>query len=72
MTTPATTPATDMNELLNIPEMAAYLRVGKASIQRWCRQGKLPAVKIGKEYRVRRRDIDAWYERQRVQASTAP
>ncbi|MCX6023854.1 MAG: helix-turn-helix domain-containing protein [Chloroflexi bacterium] len=62
-----TTPTTDPNELLNIPETAAYLRVGKATVQRWCKEGKLPAVKIGKEYRVRRRDIDAWYERLRVQ-----
>ncbi len=64
-----TTPASDPGDLLNIPEMAAYLRVCKATAQRFCREGKLPAVKIGKAFRVRRADLDAWYEGQRVQAA---
>ncbi len=63
-----TTSASDPNELLNIPEMAAYFHIHKATVQKMCRNGVLPAVKIGKEYRVRRRDLDTWYEARRVQA----
>lgn len=39
-----------------------YLKVCRATVQRWCKEGKLPAVKIGKEYRIRRSDLERWYE----------
>lgn len=57
-----------MNDLLNIIEVAAYLKVGRATIQRWSHSGKLPAVKMGRDYRIRRSDLAAWYESRRVVA----
>ncbi len=42
--------------------MTRILKMSKATVQRWCRQRKLPAVKIGKAYRIRRGDLDEWYE----------
>ncbi|MCX6024638.1 MAG: helix-turn-helix domain-containing protein [Chloroflexi bacterium] len=53
---------TGMNDLLTVLEVMAHLKVCRATVQRWCKEGKLPAVKIGKEYRVRRRDLDSWYD----------
>ena len=50
------------NELLTVMQVMDHLKVCRATVQRWCKEGKLPAVKIGKEYRVRRRDLDAWYD----------
>lgn len=51
-----------MNDLLTVLEVMSYLKVCRATVQRWCKEGKLPAVKIGKEYRIRRSDLEKWYE----------
>ena len=53
------------DELLSVYDITAYLRVNRATVQKWCREGRLPAVKIGRDYRIRRRDLEAWYEAQR-------
>jgi excisionase family DNA binding protein len=54
-----------MDDLLDLKEVAAILKVGRAAVQIWAKQGRIPAVKVGKSYRVRRRDLEAWYEAQR-------
>ncbi len=50
------------DELLSVEDITRILKVSRATAQRWCRDRKLPAVKIGKAYRVRREDLDKWYE----------
>jgi len=50
------------DELLSVADMTRILKVSKATVQRWCRQRRLPAAKIGKAYRIRRGDLDEWYE----------
>lgn len=52
----------DEGELLSVEEMTRILKVSKPTIQRWCRDRKIPAAKIGKAYRIRREDLDRWYE----------
>ena len=41
-----------MLELLTVAEAAAYLRVSRATLWRWCQEGRLPALKIGREWRI--------------------
>ena len=41
-------------ELLGAEEVAALLGVKESTIWRWCREGRLPALKVGKRWRVRR------------------
>lgn len=48
--------------LLTLAEVIKILKMGRATVQRWCRDGRLPAAKIGKEYRIRRGDLEQWYE----------
>ena len=55
------------SELLSINDVTRILKISKATVQRWCRDRKLPAAKIGKEYRIRREDLERWYEAQRRQ-----
>ena len=41
-----------MDDLLTVEEAAAYLRVSRATVWRWCKSRKVPAVKIGREWRI--------------------
>jgi len=44
--------------LLTVEEAAAYLRVSKATVWRWCSRGMLPAFKLGREWRIRKSELD--------------
>lgn len=57
-----TTSFMDSDELLSAEEVGRILKLSKSTVQRWCHGGKLPAVKMGKMYRVRKKDLDNWYE----------
>ena len=57
----------DEGELLSVEEMTRILKVSRATVQRWCHSGELPAVKIGKSYRIRRYDLNEWYETKLLQ-----
>jgi excisionase family DNA binding protein len=48
-------------DLLSTKEVGAILKVSKITVQRWCREGKIPAARIGKAYRSRK-SLDQWYE----------
>ncbi len=50
-------------ELLTIDEVAAYLRIAPNTIYRWCRDGKLNGIKIGKEWRIARADLESFLTR---------
>ncbi len=47
------------NELLTVEEVADYLRTTTNTIYRWLRSGKLPGVKFGKEWRIRREVLES-------------
>lgn len=46
-----------MNEILTVQEVANYLRVSRVTIWRWCKQGVLPASRIGRNWRINREDL---------------
>jgi excisionase family DNA binding protein len=46
-------------ELLTLAEAAAYLRVHRRTMTRLLRQGVVPGVKIGRQWRVRKADLEA-------------
>ena len=47
------------HQLLTVEEAAAYLRVTPATVYRLLRAGKLPGVRVGRQWRVRRTALDA-------------
>lgn len=42
----------EKDALLTPKEVAEYLKVPVETVWRWCRKGTLPAVKIGKYWRI--------------------
>jgi len=45
-------------EILNVDDVGSYLGVGRATVYRWCREGRLPCLKVGKSWRVRRAALE--------------
>ena len=45
---------------MDIKELAEYLGIGKSTIYNLIRQKKIPASKIGKQYRFSREVVDSW------------
>lgn len=50
----------DGEELLTVAEVAAGLRVSRMTVYRLIHAGTLPALRVGKTYRIRRRDLEAF------------
>ena len=53
-----------MKAFLSIKEAAEYLGVEYKTVYRLVKQGKLPAGKVGGVYRIRREDLEAYFEAQ--------
>jgi len=49
-----------MTELMTLEEVAAYLRVTKKTIYRLLKQGKIPASKVGHQWRFDKASINEW------------
>ena len=50
-------------KLLTINEITAILKVSKLTIYRYIKAGKLPAYKVGRDYRVKQEDFDRFLEK---------
>lgn len=55
--------ADEKKEFLSLEEVADFLGVTYQLIYRLVRSGELPAVRLGKLYRVARADLDSYLER---------
>ena len=54
---------------LTTEEVLDYLQVNLRTVYRLIKAGKIPAVRVGRQWRFRKRDIDAWLESQRPRRS---
>ena len=52
------------NEILTIEEVANYLRLKPQTIYKWAQEKRIPAAKLGKEWRFRKSVIDRWFDDQ--------
>lgn len=55
------------DQLLTAAEVADQLRVSTMTVYRLIKSGELSAVRVGRNYRVRRSDLDAYLESQVVE-----
>ena len=56
-------------DLLGAEDVAGMLGVKESTIWRWCREGRLPCLKVGKRWRVRREALEDFL-RERERSST--
>lgn len=49
-------------EVLTVEQAAEMLQLHKATVYKYIREGVVPAVRIGKSYRILRRDLDALFQ----------
>jgi excisionase family DNA binding protein len=50
---------------LTTEEVLEYLQVNLRTVYRLIKAGKIPAVRVGRQWRFRKRDIDVWLDSQR-------
>ena len=57
-----------MTQLMTLQEVADYLRVTEKTIYRLLKQGRIPATKVGHQWRFDKTAIDEWLQRGSVGA----
>jgi len=57
---------------LTTEEVLAYLQVNLRTVYRLIKAGKIPAVRVGRQWRVRKRDLDAWLDGQSPRSNGHP
>ena len=56
---------------LTTEEVLEYLQVNLRTVYRLIKAGKIPAVRVGRQWRFRRADLDTWLDSQRTAKSDA-
>lgn len=54
-----------MQRLIDIDELANYLKLQKQTIYNWLHQRKISGIKMGGVWRFDRREIEAWLKSRR-------
>jgi excisionase family DNA binding protein len=57
----------ELEAFLTTDEVLGYLKTTPRTIYRLIRTGELPAIRIGRQWRFRRSDLDGWLDRQRTE-----
>lgn len=60
------------HEILTVEQAAEYLQVHKMTVYRYIREGMLPAAKLGKMYRLFRRDVESFVDAMKHQPGVEP
>ncbi|MGZ6637376.1 MAG: helix-turn-helix domain-containing protein [Solirubrobacteraceae bacterium] len=56
--------------LLTVPQVAEEFQVTAQTIRNWIDQGVLPAVRIGRAFRIARADVDALLDRAKAESDS--
>lgn len=57
--------------LLTVAEVADLLRVSNMTVYRLIKAGDIPAIRVGKNYRIRQADLDSYLDGGVVQTEQA-
>ncbi len=58
------------NALLTVPQVAEQFQVTAQTIRNWIDQGVLPAVRVGRAFRIARDDVDALLDRAKAESDS--
>ncbi len=58
---------TEERQLMDVVELARYLRLNKQTIYNWLHEGKISGIKVGGVWRFDRRTVDLWLQERVVQ-----
>lgn len=61
-----------MSRLMDVDELAAYLKLQKQTIYNWLHAKKISGIKVGHVWRFDKRAIDAWLRSQIREAKIEP
>ncbi len=50
------------DEILTIDEVAEYLHLSPQTIYKWAQEKRIPAAKLGKEWRFKKSLVDRWLD----------
>jgi len=53
-----------MDRWLTLEQVSEYLQISVSSIYNMARKGKIPAYKVGRQWRFRKEEIDKWVRMQ--------
>ena len=59
-------------EVMDIKELSVYLGIGKSKIYNLIRQKKIPASRIGRQYRFSKQVVDNWLKEKIITAPEEP
>ncbi len=59
------------DRLLTVAEVAATMRVSNMTVYRLIKNGDLPALRVGKNYRIRESDVEVYLSDRSVQVEGA-
>ena len=52
----------DNDKIMTLEEVAEYLRLKPQTIYTWAQEKKIPAAKLGREWRFKKSMIDKWFK----------
>ena len=61
-------PSENRERFATVAEVASLLRVSNMTVYRLVQAGQLPAVRVGRSYRIKEGDVDRYLARQYTQA----
>lgn len=62
----------EFNQVMDIKELSEYLGIGKSKIYSLIRQKKIPASRIGRQYRFSKEVIDSWLKERIITKKEEP
>ena len=57
------------DRIFTVPEVSAYLKISKSKIYYLVSKQEIPHLKIGRNVRIRQKDLQVWMEKQISQLS---
>ena len=62
----------EFNQVMDIKELSEYLGIGKSKIYSLIRQQKIPASRIGRQYRFSKEVVDSWLKERIITKKEEP